>query len=339
MKTVLAKHLKDFFQSHLREQRTVSPNTIRSYRDTFKLLIHYLHLKNSSRVPAIEDLDPKSILAFLQYLEDPEHGRGNSAHTRNHRLMAIQSFFKYVSLYRPSLQRLSQRILAIPVKRTPSKAVESLDRKEMEALLAQPQTTSSDGIRNLAILTFLYNAGARASEAADARTAWFDFSNRCVTIVGKGRRPRTTPLWPPTIRLLKLYVELHRRKPQPGGQSFLFINQKGRPFTRFGIRAIVKKNLEAAAKRCPSLAAKKLSTHSLRHTCAVHLLESGVDPTVIKAWLGHASLQSTSRYLDMDLNRKRRVLEQFGPPRYVASLDSPETTGTRTGLLQWLEDL
>lgn len=340
MNTDLTKHLKDFFHSYLLEQRNLSPHTVKSYRDTFKLLINYVHAQHRlSRAPTIENLDVKTILAFLQHLEDPHHGRGNSAQTRNQRLNAIQSFFKYLSLHSPSLDRHAKRILAIPTKRIPPISVQSLNPKELETLLAQPRTTSSDGIRDLAILTFLYNTGARASEVADARTSWFDFSNRTVAILGKGRKQRTTPLWPSTVRLLKLYMEHHRRKPKPGAHDFFFITQRSLPFTRFGVRLVVKRHLKAAAKRCPAIATKRLSTHSLRHTTACHLLESRVDPNVIKSWLGHASITSTSRYLDTDLNHKRRILEQFGPPHYVASLDGAKTIASKAELLGWLADL
>jgi len=214
-----------------------------------------------------------------------------------------------------------------------------LDRQELQALLKQPKTDTPDGVRDLAILTFLYNTGARASEVAEARRSWFNWPTRTVKIFGKRRKERETPLWPSTVRLLKLYTEYHRRKPLPGFADYLFINQRGRAFNRFGIRALVKRHLKTAAKECPSLAAKELSTHSLRHTTAVHLLESRVDPNVIKAWLGHASVKSTDPYLDTDLNHKRRILEQFGPPPFVNGPEEPPTPGSGTDLLDWLDDL
>jgi len=336
LKIPLARSLKDFFQSHLLE-KAVSPNTLKSYRDTFTLLIRYIqNQRRYSAMPTLQDLDVKTILAFLRHLEDGTNGRGNSAKTRNLRLIAIQNFFKFLSLHHPSLERHAEKIMGIPIKRVPPHTVASLNRKELEALLASPRTTTSDGIRDLAILIFLYNTGARASEAADVRLSWFDFPNRTVKIFGKGRKERLTPLWPSTTRLLKLYAEEHRRKPKAGTDVF-FINQRGFPFTRFGIRSVVKRHLQQAAKRCSSIAAKKLSTHSLRHTTAVHLLESRVDPNVIKAWLGHASIQSTSKYLDTDLAHKRRILEQFGPPAPLTNLDNPPSS--KSDLLDWLGDL
>lgn len=332
--------LKDFFQTYLREQRAVSPNTIKSYRDTFKLLVRCLISKRrSARVLNVEDLDVRTILAFLQSLEDSANGRGNCARTRNQRLAAIQSFFKYLALFHPNLERQAQRILAIPMKNAHPKIVEFLNTKELETLLAQPSMATADGVRDLAILTFLYNTGARAQEVADAQISWFDFSERTVSITGKGNKTRLTPLWPPTVRLLKLYLGDCRRKPRPLASDRFFINQRGGVFTRFGIWSIVKKHLKLAAKKCPSLAAKRLSTHSLRHTTAVHLLESRVEPNVIKAWLGHASVKSTNPYLDTDLTHKRRILEQFAPPNYVESILEPKAQMGPDKILDFLKDL
>lgn len=336
----LTRCLKDFFHTYLREQRGVSPNTIKSYRDTFKLLVRYLAAKRrTAKSFHVEDLDAKTLLVFLQSLEDCANGRGNSARTRNQRLAAIQCFFKYLALFHPNVERQARRISAIPMKRVHEKAVGSLNRKEMEALLAQPALATSDGVRDLAILTFLYNTGARAQEVADVRVDWFDFPNRTVSITGKGNKTRLTPLWPSTVRLLKLYLEEHRRRPNRLASDRFFINQRAGAFNRWGIWSIVKKYLRQAAKTCPSIADKKLSTHSLRHTCAVHLLEARVDPNVIKAWLGHASIKSTSRYLDTDLTHKRRILEQFAPPLYVGSILEPKAQGSPEQILDFLKDL
>lgn len=340
MNVQFARHLQEFFQTYLREQRSVSPNTVKSYRDTFKLLIAYVcSRRRAARSLCVKDLDAKTVLAFLRNLEDPDRGRGNCAQSRNQRLAAIQCFFKYLALHHPGLERHAKRIFAIPIKRVPPQSVESPSRKELEALLAQPQTTTVDGFRDLAILTFIYNTGARAQEAADARLSWFDFPNRTVSIIGKGQRQRLTPLWPSTVRLLKLYKDSHRRKPHKMATDRFFINQRAGAFTRFGIRTIVKKYLKLAAKRCPSLAGKRFSTHSLRHATACHLLESKVEPNVIKSWLGHASLRSTDRYLNTDLNHKRRILEQFGPPQHATDILEPKRSNSTGQILDWLDDL
>lgn len=332
----LSACLHQFFHTYLHDQRAVSSHTLKSYRDTFKLFVAYLHAKKRAQRLNVEILDVKTVLAFLQHLEQE---RDNGIQTRNQRLAAIQCFFHYVSLHHPSLEPQAKRILAVPVKRVPPTPVSSLNKKELETLLAQPVSSTPDGFRDLCILTFLYNTGARAQEVADAKLSWFDFPNRTATITGKGRRTRITPLWPSTVQLLKSYKDNDRRKPKPETPDYFFINQRGGPFTRFGIRAIVKKYLKSAAKHCPSIAEKKLSTHSLRHTTACHLLESKVDPNVIKAWLGHASISSTSRYLDTDLNHKRRILDQFGPPNYVVSSLGPKKGDSPDKILDWLDDL
>jgi len=338
MTTHLADQLQGFFQTYLREQRAVSPNTIRSYRDTFKFLVQYAGQRRGNRILTIKDLDAKTILAFLHHVEDPHNGRGNAVFTRNLRLAAIQSFFKYLSIHCPALERQCRTILAIPRKRAAEKTPDSLSRKEVETLLSQPQATSPDGFRDLALLAFLYNSGARAQEAADARASWFDFPNRTVKIIGKGNKERLTPLWPPTVRILQTYWKTYRRKPRTGSDHF-FINQRGARMTRFGIRAVVKRYLALAARACPSIAAKKLSTHSLRHTTACHLLEAGVDLNVIKAWLGHNSIKTTSRYLYTDLSHKRKVLDQFGPPQTIERVLDPKPEEAPEQLLSWLDRL
>lgn len=339
MNAQLVGHLQGFFQTYLRDQRAVSPNTIKSYRDTFKQLIHYANQHRGGRVLAVKDLDAKTILAFLQYVEDPSNGRGNCAFTRNLRLAAIQSFFRYLSIHYPNLERQCRTIFAVPRKRAADREPQSLSRKEMGVLLAQPRTDDIDGLRDLAILTFIYNTGARAQEAADAHWSWFDFPNRTVKIIGKGRKERLTPLRPSMVELLERYWKNYRRKPDSAAAGYLFINQRGSRFTRFGIRTIVKKYLRLAVKTCPSLAAKRLSTHSLRHTTACHLLESRVGPIGIKAWLGHASIKTTSRYFHADLSHKRQILEQFGPQDYVASALQPQQGDPPEKIIDWLSQL
>jgi site-specific recombinase XerD len=334
----LRRHLKDFFQTYLRQQLNLSPHTIKSYRDAFKVLLRYVHTRRPEpKGAAIEDLDAKTILAFLQNLEDTEVGRGNVARTRNQRLAAIQAFFKYLSLHVPAVESQARRIKAIPFKRTSSKPADSLTLKEMETVLEQPRTSTADGFRDLALLVFLYNSGARAQEAADLRVSSFDFAQRTVRIIGKGNNERTLPLQPETIMLLKFYKERHRR-----GSScdYFFINQRGDRFTRFGIRTIAKKHLRLASRICPTIAAKRLSTHSLRHTCASHLLDSGVELNVIREWLGHKRIATTSGiYTHIDLTTQRRIYEKVGPSNYVVSVVASICREPQGQDDDWLDDL
>jgi site-specific recombinase XerD len=340
MQTDLAYYLQPFFETYLARQRGLSPNTLKSYRDTFKLLIAYLQRRYPKAWPLrITQLDAKTVLDFLEYLEDTEAGRGNSAHTRNARRAAIRCFFEYVAMHHPALERQAERVLTIPKKRANKKQAATLDRQELEAMLAQPNTDTPDGIRDLALLAFLYNVGARATEAAQIRLSGFDFPNRLVTIRGKGDKERITPLWPSTVKLLEVYAKDYRRKPKTGFSDCFFINQRGRSFTRFGIRNVVKKYVRLAAKKCPSLAAKKLAAHSMRHTCASHLLEARVESRAISGWLGHALMSSTDTYLHTNLNFKRQILEKFGPPDYVASVLTPKGGDSPDKLLDWLKNL
>lgn len=340
MKTPLAPALRAFFQTFLRDQYARSPHTIKSYRDAFKILLAFLRAR-APRKPVffIEDLDPKTLLVFLQNLEDAARGRGNGVSTRNQRLAAVQSFFRYLAIVSPAFDSLARRIADIPRKRGPRRPPDHLNSLELETLLGQPDEDTPDGSRDLSLLNLLYNTGARAQEIADLRLADLNIRERLVTLTGKGRKTRVTPLWPSTVEHLRVYLRRYRRKPVPEAKDRFFINQRGGAFTRFGIHALVARHLCAAAKQCPSLKSRKLSTHSLRHTTAAHLLESNVEPNVIKAWLGHASVESTDRYLDTDVTHKRKILDRFGPRDYVASPAKPKTGQSARDLAAWLEHL
>ena len=340
MKPDFASHLRAFLLTYLRDQRALSPHTLKSYRDTFQLLTDFLAARRRPhRALAVRQLDVKTILAFLQHLEDKLHGRGNNPLTRNQRLAAIQSFFKYLLIHEPLFEPMAKRVLAIPRKRTRLKPPEFLTRQELDTVFSQVDCDAPDGLRDLAILVFFYNTGARAQETASAQISWFDFPNRRVTITGKGDKLRTTPLWPSTVQLLRLYFEKHRRAPRPGAQPAFFINQRGGPFSRFGMRALVQKYVRRAIPSCPALAGRRIATHSIRHTTAVHLLKSRVELNVIKDWLGHASIKSTERYLHTDIEDKQRILARFGPPDYVVSSLAPKQDDTPGHLLAWLKDL
>jgi site-specific recombinase XerD len=334
----LSSHLKAFISTYLPVHMSLSPNSIKSYCDTFKLLVGFLAVQKDISSPLqVSDLTAPRILKFLQHLEDKTLGRGNSPTTRNVRLAAIQSFFHYVEIYISSQDRLVRQVLAIQKKKAPSKSVNSLTREELEAVLSQPVLSNKDGFRDFAILAFMYNTGARAQEVVDAVDAWFDFGKCAVEIVGKGKTKRTTPLMPYVAKILQIYKEKYRRPTRDGVASF-FVNQRGRAFTRFGVRALVKRYVARAAKICPSLVGKKISTHSLRHTTAVHLLAARVEANALKQWLGHKNLRTTSRYLQMDLNHKRRILEKFGVPDNVKSFFEPQAEASAVQLLDWLKN-
>ena len=188
-------------------------------------------------------------------------------------------------------------------------------------------------------MTYLYNTGARSQEVASTQIPWLNLKEQTVSITGKGNKVRLVPLWATTVKAIETYLKDYRRKPKPQTQDSLFLNQRGEMLTRFGVRRIVQKYLRRANSHCESLRSKRLSTHSLRHTTAMHLLESGVELNVIKAWLGHASIDSTSRYLEADFRSKKIALEKFAPPIYVASSLEQSPSSSTDQVLDWLNDL
>ena len=280
----------------------------------------------------VTDLDEQLIVDFLKYLED---SRGNSIQSRNHRLGVLCRFFKYISTREPLLSDYCRKILDIPLKKGHvSPEVTYLEKDEMEAIFDVINTKTALGRRDYAILLFMYNTGARVQEAADARLSWVSFHKPYKTeILGKGRKLRTCPLWPSTIEILQRLMG--ERKQNGERDAHLFVNRLGQPLSRFGIWNIVAKYSCKASDSIPSLKKKTVSPHTIRHTTAMHLLQSGVDINVIRSWLGHANLVTTHRYIEIDLAMKQKALEACKPstktshnPRYMNS-----------DILTWLESL
>ena len=328
----LGRHVRLFLGEYLPRQRNASPRTIRAYRDALKLLLR--HLAESRRRSVAElrvaDIDRSAILAFLAALET---ARGNGVTTRNHRLAAIRSFVRFVSASTPEAVEHCAHILAIPLKRGDSRCVDYLTTDEIETVLLQIPVAAGEGRRDDALLRFLYNTGARVQEAIDVRAndLWLE-SPAHVLLRGKGRKERICPLWLDTVdRLRRLLVERHL---DPTTPSPVFTNRDGEPLTRFGVGYILAKYGRAAASHCPSLARKKVHPHTLRHTAAMHLLQSGVDLNTIRCWLGHASITTTNRYVEIDLEMKRRALEGVQPPPATV-----EPAIADAALLAWLESL
>jgi integrase/recombinase XerC len=333
--TVLPTLLRSFFEAHLAAQRDVSSNTVFAYRDSIKLLLRFAARRTGRQVIRLRlgDLEAPTVLAFLAYLETE---RRNCAATRNCRLVAIHRFFAYVADVDPQHAELCRRILDIPIKKTISSTMTYLDRDEMKALLAVPSPSNRLGLRDSALLTFLYNTGARASEAVglDIKDVRFE-TPAVVRILGKGRKERACPLWPETVEALQAYLQQRDDGRRPDAP--LFLNAHRRRLGRFGVVTILKRHILAAAKQQPSLATKRISPHTLRHTAAMHLLQSGVELNVIKSWLGHVSITTTSQYVEIDMAMKRKAIERCTPP-------VPEPTGatpwrSRRDIIEWLEDL
>jgi site-specific recombinase XerD len=274
--------LQDFFQRRLVNERGASAHTIASYRDTFVLMLGYA-AQRTGRTPSaltLDDLDAPLVLAFLEHLETE---RGNSPRTRNLRLTAIRSFMRHASLCDPTCLPVAQRVLAISPKRFDRPALEFLTREEVQALLDAPDRTTWNGHRDAVLLSVLYNSGARVSEITRLRNADLLLDRACALhLHGKGRKERVVPLWKSTARQLRAW--LTRIDPSP--DAAVFPNRAGKPMTRSGVADRLRTAVGKASQRCPSLAARKISPHTLRHSTAMHLLQSGVDLAVIAMWLG-----------------------------------------------------
>lgn len=305
----LAPHIQAFFTHHLCHQKQASPQTIASYRDTFRLLLTFVQ-GTTGREPAtlqVHDLDAPLVLQFLDSLEQQ---RGNTVRSRNLRLAALRTFMRFLALRAPESLTLVTRVLAIPVKRADKKLIAALSRAEIEALLAAPDRTCWLGRRDHALLLTLYNSGARVSEVTTLQRHQVCFGPPTfLQLTGEGRKARTVPLWPHTSRTLQAwFAELG----EDGGRM-AFPNTRGRPLSRDGVAHLLQRATRKALPVCPSLRTKQVTPHVLRHTTALHLLQAGVDITVIALWLGHESIETTHGYLEIDLAQKEQALHKLAP--------------------------
>ena len=307
--TLIAPLLQYFFTEHLCAHKQVSPRTIISYRDSFRLLLRFLQTRTGHEPSTltVSDLDAPAILAFLESLEAE---RSNAVCSRNARLSAVRSFFRVVALRDPASVGIVARVLSIPVKRTEKRLVGYLPRPEIDALLAAPDQTGWLGRRDHALLLTMYNSGARASEVTSLRRGQVHFDTTTyLQLHGKGRKERTVPLWPKTARVLQQWF--HEREIGPDGVVFPTV--RGTPLSSDGLDHLVQQAVRRAGEACPSLLKKRITPHLVRHSTAMHLLQAGVDITVIALWLGHESIETTHIYLEADLALKERALEKVAP--------------------------
>jgi len=310
----LGPWLRRFLAEHIVTERNLARNTQKSYRDTFALLLPFVGAKARKPVDrlAVDDLTPRRVLQFLAHLEED---RGCSVQTRNQRLTAVRAFARFVASRDPGRLEWSANIRSIALKKATPQPIGWLSKTEMKALLEVPDRGTPRGRMEHALLLFLYNTGARVSEATDLVAEDLQIGRRdgghaLVNIYGKGGKHRQCPLWPRTERVLSKLAQ----KPAPGGAVFL--NRQQRPYTRFGVYRLV----ERCAARVPSLAGRKITPHVIRHTSACHLLQAGVDLNTIRAWLGHASLDTTNIYAEIDLEMKAKAMAlcdaaEAGPDR------------------------
>jgi len=306
---MIAPHLQAFFADYLCRQKRLSPQTIASCRDTFRLLLTFLKDQCGINPSAlrIADMEAPAILSFLDYLE---HQRGNSVRSRNIRLSAVRSFFRLVALRDPDSIGIATQVLAIPIKRGDKKLIGYLTRPEIQALLAAPDRSKWSGRRDHALLLSLYNSGARVSEMIALKRDAVSFgASTFVQLTGKGRKERTIPLWPETAQVLKAWFRELGEQTNP----MAFPNARGNPLSRHGVDYLLTKAVQCATDSCPSLATKTISPHVVRHTTAMHLLQAGVDIATIALWLGHESIETTHMYLEADLAMKEKALGKLDP--------------------------
>lgn len=299
--------LQTFFTERLTHQRQASPHTIASYRDTFRLLFSFakerIHKEPSALT--IEDLNAEFIGTFLN---DLEKTRGIGARTRNIRLAAIHSFFRYVAINEPVYSAVSQRVLAIPAKRFDRKPIEFLTPPEIDVLLASPDQTTWGGRRDYTFLLTAVQTGLRVSELVGLRCEDIVLgAGAHVRCKGKGRKERLTPLRKKAVVALRGW--LRERGGQPAEP--LFPNRRGGPLSRDGVEYLVAKHIANARHSCPTLSKKRVSAHVLRHSLAMNLLNHGADPSVIALWLGHESVETTRMYLHADMAMKERALAKM----------------------------
>ena len=327
---LLGPVLQRYFCHYLIGQRNLSPRTISSYRDCFKLLIRFLEQNRGIEAEALRvaDLDAPNILAFLENLE---RRRGNCARSRNARLAAIRSLLRYAASTDPLLLAVTQRVCSIPAKRFEGTRVGHLTGRQMQAVLDAPDASTHNGLRDRVLLLLMYNTGARASEIATWCIGDLHLGDGgYIQIHGKGRKQRSVPLWRQTRNLLKRWLKHTPTSPQ----APLLPNARSQQMTRAGVAQRLERAVATAAKADPSLRERSISPHTVRHTTAMHLLQSGVDLSMIAMWLGHERIQTTHHYLEADLESKKRALATLKAPRL-----SPARRTASKSLMRFLEGL
>jgi site-specific recombinase XerD len=299
--------VESFFRDYLSKMRGASPHTVKAYRDSLRLFFIFIAERRKRAVATLklEDLRVEAVSAFLDHLEAE---RANTTASRNYRLAALRSFFKHLVRHDLPNAEQYQRVLALESKKTRITTADYLEAEDVRLILKQPDLRSEAGARDYALLLFLYNTGARVSEALAVRVQ--DLSLRCpqqVRLHGKGSKDRFCPLWRETSDTLRSLPAI--RDARPG--DLLFCNRQGHALTRDGVAYILRKHANAAAIKAPALHRRHITPHTLRHSCAAALLQGGVDITVIRDYLGHASVATTSRYLTTNLKMKRDALSVF----------------------------
>jgi site-specific recombinase XerD len=294
--------IRRFLMEYATSERNLSANTCASYRDMLVLLLPYVARRKGMATDALSvtDLSAELVRGFLVHLEKE---RQCCTATRNQRLASIHALARFIGEHSPQYIEWCTQIRMIPIKKGTTASLTYLEKSEMDGLLAAPDQSSKRGQRDHALLLFLYNSGARASEAVSLRIADIDWHSKSVRITGKGTKQRRCPLWGTTLRHLRHLAGGH------SVETNVFLNCRGEPLTRYGVHTLVERYVAKLRASMPSLQGKRVSPHVIRHTTATHLLQAGVDINTIRAWLGHVSLNTTNIYAETDLATKKRALE------------------------------
>lgn len=335
--TTLGSLIVTFFRNYLANQKGYPKNTISSYSDCIRLLLSYAcdRLKVTFDKLDLKQLTDQLILDFLDYLEQE---RGNKAKTRNQRLGAIKTFYRFLALQDPTLTAVCERVCAISAKKTEHKVIATLEKDEVKQILATVTADTLFGARDQALLTMLHNTGARVQELVDLDVSDLRMEEPLqVLLTGKGRKQRIVPLYEETVAAIHHYLKL---RSQAGIESkALFLNSRGQRITRFGIGYIVSKLAAQAARKSLSLRDKNVTPHTYRHTTALHMIQSGVDLSVVKEWLGHSDIKTTSLYVDIDIEMKRKALEACPPPAAPQTNEPEKPLWHDPDLLPFLQKL
>lgn len=325
--------LHSFFVDHLVTVKGLRPASVRSYRDTIRLFLLFVAADNRCKVTrlVLSDLTFEQVIGFLRYLEEE---RGNHIRTRNQRLAALHVLFEYIATRAPDMLAVCQRVAAIPMKRVAPAPTSFLERDEVEDLLRHLPRQGRLALRDRTLLLFLYNTGARVQEVADLRVGHLDLGEHPrVRLHGKSDKWRTCPLWDRTAELLRALIASF--EPPLVAQSPVF-SAHGRPLTRSGIYKIVRRH---AARFDDPSSRRRIGPHVFRHTCAVHLVESGVEVNVIRGWLGHADLTTTNRYAQINTKAKEAALRALEPPDTSVGCRAKPVWRSDEALLNWLASL
>ena len=332
----LGQILRSFVEDHLKVQKGLRPASIRSYRDVLRLFLAFLAREAGQAITrlSLPELTFERALAFLRHLEED---RGNHIRTRNQRLAVLKTFFEYLGSRVPELLDTCERVAGIPVKRVAPPETHFLEREEVSCLLERLPRKGRHHLRDRALLLFLYNTGARVQEVADLRVGHLNLDGQTrVQLHGKGDKWRACPLWAQTAKQLRALLEEPGAPQSP--DSPVFCSRPGAPLTRFGIYKIVRRHAVHFDKG--GVRPRRVCPHMFRHTAAVHLLESGVEVNVIRAWLGHVSLETTNRYAEITLRAKQAAVRTCEPPLEFSGGSRPRAVWKDDeSLMAWLNSL